>query len=886
MKRIIPLALSMLLLMAAPQIDAQEMPQDRCDSINDALSAKFRFLGTWNDAGRADYLEDVRDTVPEELLDYIDNTLPESSSIIEANTGLFDPNAQLNTVLNDTADIYVTYISEGARYNNTMGYYTYPKGSPPATVYDLDSLVVIFPNVQEESGVLQSGEKVKIGTFPPNTVIGYFLIPDGWVEDTICLNDYMVFTDKQLNIHTSPEYRQHNILLQNGVTQKVVLGFEDLPRPSSDDDFNDVMFWVDADPFAIDTTDITTIPTARIEGDTVLCDPGDLATVRIDLTGGGPWDVVYFNGTENITVDGITGSPYIFETDVKDTIILTSVKNAEGLGTVSGDAIIRLAFTTATMAEQGFVCEGEEVGKIRVDLTGFGPWTISYTDGDEIFEETGITENPFYIPGTTGTEYSLIDVFNAFCTGEATGTASVVSRAAPSALLRSSTAVCDPTHIAQLDLELTGEAPFTLVLKSASGQDTVVVEEGNTSVPVSEPGTYELVYVEDPYCSGSASGTVEVDLPEYPTVAVSGSAVACEGNTARFELVLTGQAPWTITYSHQGEEFAVTTEDPVYLLEVESPGAYNLVAVEDGFCTGTVEGSATMEIKERPAAVLSGDGILCEDGTADLQVGLTGSAPWNIVYTNGITDFSATANTSDMTITVEEAGTYTLLEVSDAFCEGTAEGSVTLEEKMRPTATISGGGTVCGGEETAEIMIELTGTAPWNVTYTNGSSAAVSNGLFRAPPINGTSRLYWYWYSGAGYKLPAMAVLGVSNRIWGKMRLPFSLSPFGAPGCYLNTDYVVGFPGTTHSFGVKGLYRVDIPVPRQPALQGARVYGQTLVAYPGLNAANLGASEGLQFTLGTIPPPLPFRQLYTYNSAINDRPKYSYDCGLVLQLGQ
>jgi hypothetical protein len=59
-----------------------------------------------------------------------------------------------------------------------------------------------------------------------------------------------------------------------------------------------------------------------------------------------------------------------------------------------------------------------------------------------------------------------------------------------------------------------------------------------------------------------------------------------------------------------------------------------------------------------------------------------------------------------------------------------------------------------------------------------------------------------------------------------------------------------------------------------------------MVVYPRLNALNLGASEGLQFTLGTIPPPLPFRQLYTYNGTINDRPRYAYDCGLVLQLGQ
>jgi hypothetical protein len=721
MKMILSLALTGLLFLAGSQSDAQIIPQNRCDSINETLNQKFRYLGTWDDQGRPDYLENIRDTIPESLLEYIENTLPESISIIEANTGLFNPNAQLNTVLNDTADVYITYIVEGAGrdFNNTLGYYTYPKGDPPASVYDLDSLVVVFPNINED-GVLNRGDKVKIGRFPPNTVIGYFIIPDGWVEDTICLNRYMVFSDRQLNIHTTDEYRQHTILLQDGVEQKIVLGFEDLPRPSSDDDFNDVVFWVDADPFVIDTTDISTIPTAKIEGDTVLCSPDDLAQVRIALTGGGPWDIVYFDGSEEIEVQGISTSPYIFETAVKDTIVLRSVKNPEGFGTVSGNAIIRLALTTATMAEQGYICEGEEVGKIRIDLTGIGPWTISYSDGQDIIDVADISDNPFYIDAVPGPEYTLMEVSDLYCVGEASGAARVESKAPPVAKLVSSEPVCDEINIARLNLELTDPGPHTIVLEKDGLSETFVVEEGMSSVLVSEPGTYNLVYVEDPYCVGEGSGSADVTMPQYPTVAVNGSSVVCAGNTARFELALTGQSPWTVVYSFAEEEFTVTTEGPTFMLEATNPGIYTLMSVEDAFCTGSVQGSAVLEVKERPSAVLSGDGIICENGTATLDVQLTGSAPWNLVYTDGSTDYTATATTGGYDLTVQNAGTYTLLEVSDAFCTGLAEGSATLEEKPAPTAVISGGGTICAGEETAEVVFELTGNAPWNVTYTDG----------------------------------------------------------------------------------------------------------------------------------------------------------------------
>ena len=88
------------------------------------------------------------------------------------------------------------------------------------------------------------------------------------------------------------------------------------------------------------------IPTAAISGTTSIC-YNNSTTIQVDLTGVGPWDISYTDGTDTTTVTGITSSPYTFTTPTfatgagTVTYTLTSVSNSFGCaGTVSGSAAI------------------------------------------------------------------------------------------------------------------------------------------------------------------------------------------------------------------------------------------------------------------------------------------------------------------------------------------------------------------------------------------------------------------------------------------------------------------------------------------------------------------------------------------------------------------
>jgi hypothetical protein len=65
--------------------------------------------------------------------------------------------------------------------------------------------------------------------------------------------------------------------------------------------------------------------------------------------------------------------------------------------------------------------------------------------------------------------------------------------------------------------------------------------------------------------------------------------------------------------------------------------------------------------------------------------------------------------------------------ISDANCSGTASGTAAVTVKTLPTATVSGGGTICPGGS-ATITATLTGTAPWSVTWSDGIVQPINSG--------------------------------------------------------------------------------------------------------------------------------------------------------------
>lgn len=172
-------------------------------------------------------------------------------------------------VVEDNVEMQVVYIDEGAGYRNTFGYFVYDTLSPPASVNDIAEIRIVFANAsgQYKGGALQPGDTLKLpytGTvsgstftptsyvFPAGKSVGWVLLANGWNGSSVNTSKPTYFSRSSLNPEGTEAKRHHTIaVLADTMDDTILYGFEDLPRESwSDDDFNDFLFFVEANPLA------------------------------------------------------------------------------------------------------------------------------------------------------------------------------------------------------------------------------------------------------------------------------------------------------------------------------------------------------------------------------------------------------------------------------------------------------------------------------------------------------------------------------------------------------------------------------------------------------------------------------------------------------------
>ncbi len=216
-----------------------------------SVAHKFSFiLGTWDIDGVPNYL-DVPDVLTPAFTARVLAALPENKAV-----PVFRPQ-YINNILpvvevTQTADVWITFVHEGASLKNVLFYYIYDKSTPPATVNDIDSLYTVFPNssFSGSGGGLAAGDKVKIGRFGKDTIIGFAMAANGFngsSEVTKGLNVW--YSHKGFNAEAAA-FQDHVILLYDAPTQRYIIAIEDVRRDNgqSDQDFNDAVFYASANP--------------------------------------------------------------------------------------------------------------------------------------------------------------------------------------------------------------------------------------------------------------------------------------------------------------------------------------------------------------------------------------------------------------------------------------------------------------------------------------------------------------------------------------------------------------------------------------------------------------------------------------------------------------
>jgi hypothetical protein len=164
---------------------------------------------------------------------------PESKNNQEKYTQLFADGAQKRIVLTKDANVYVSFVTEGASIGNVLGYYIYNSASTPGSSEDI-SKELVFPNI--DKAYLAAGDSRQLGTaqLKAGTVIGFFLIVGGYRNGGVYFKKPTFYTDAGWN---QDDARQH-VLYQDQECGSIVIGFEDKISDTGDRDFNDIIFTV------------------------------------------------------------------------------------------------------------------------------------------------------------------------------------------------------------------------------------------------------------------------------------------------------------------------------------------------------------------------------------------------------------------------------------------------------------------------------------------------------------------------------------------------------------------------------------------------------------------------------------------------------------------
>lgn len=261
--------------------------------------------------------------LPSVLLRKIAVMLPESLNIAGNPRVTLSGDDQTNIVFsNDTltqnqrADIYVSFLSEGAGYRNSVGYFTYDPDAfavnaakVQAGTMTREQLLatittekIFLPNASQDSPSSTTPPPLKVATDKnastvkfhvdpiagaKQTGVGFFIVADGWgssrdltlvggknppgttstpgVDDNSNQNNNsgkrVFYSLKALNPEPADarNLNQHTILLNESTVQgrepysstyfqRLILGFEDMPRTTGDNDFNDVLLAVHVSP--------------------------------------------------------------------------------------------------------------------------------------------------------------------------------------------------------------------------------------------------------------------------------------------------------------------------------------------------------------------------------------------------------------------------------------------------------------------------------------------------------------------------------------------------------------------------------------------------------------------------------------------------------------
>ncbi len=314
--------------------------------------------------------------------------------------------------------------------------------------------------------------------------------------------------------------------------------------------------------------------------------------------------------------------------------------------------------------------------------------TPDFTDTTNLSATAGkiaLVNNTTALSGTCPTGANIIDFVGYGSTANCSETSPTAAPSATNAVLRKTNG-CTETDNNSADF-MTGAAnprnsattKAPCVPPTISINDPMIVE-GNSGMPTltfTVTLSYPLASGNVTFNYATADGTAMIGNNDYVAAAMNGVTIAAGNTTAQINVTING-------------DMAVEMDETVLVNLTNVSGA--TVAKSQG--TGTIKNDDAALVP--PTATVSGGGAICPGGTATIQAVLTGAAPWNLTWSDGVTQTGVTTSPATRTVSPAMTTTYSVTAISDLnFGNGTSSGSAMVMVNANPDATITAPLSVC-----------------------------------------------------------------------------------------------------------------------------------------------------------------------------------------------
>ena len=259
-------------------------------------------------------------------------------------------------------------------------------------------------------------------------------------------------------------------------------------------------------------------------------------------------------------------------------------------------------------------------------------------------------------------------------------------------------------------------------------------------------------------CYAPASLSCIANNCPSPTIDTQPTAeTKCAKESSSFTIAQTGGAniQWQVS-SDGGSTFTDIVASSIYSGEKTTTlsisdvsglngNLYKAKVTESGGTCFVISNPALLTVNILPTATISGTTAICIGNSTDLNVALTGSAPWNFSYSDGTNTIplnNITSSPTKISVKPNTQSIYTLLSITDANCTGTFTGNAIITVNPIPVAKPISDSTLCHKATKATILFESTpsgATFDWKNTDVSINLVSQGTGNIAAFEVQNTT---------------------------------------------------------------------------------------------------------------------------------------------------